>query len=66
MYAKSKKEVIEWIYSGFLIGGIASIFLGTTSYFQDMGRFVKPFILLAEMALVIWIAVKTYEGKKKH
>lgn len=65
LYIKSKKDVVEWVFSGFLIGGIVSIFIGTISYFRDMGRFIKPFILLAEIALIVWIAVKTALDKKK-
>ncbi len=62
LYVKSEEEIVEWIFSGILIGGLISIFIGTMFYFSDMGRFVKPFILLAEMDLIIWVAVKT---KKK-
>lgn len=68
LYITSKKDVVEWVFSGLLIGGIISIFIGTMMYFQDMGRFVKPFVLLAEIALIIWIAVKTsmrVKGRKK-
>lgn len=65
MYIKSKNEVVEWVYAGILIGGIASIFLGTISYFQDMGRFVKPFVLLAEIVLIVWVAIRTSAKKKK-
>ncbi|MAG08477.1 hypothetical protein CMO89_03315 [Candidatus Woesearchaeota archaeon] len=65
LYIKSKTDVVEWVFSGFLIGGIVSIFIGTISYFHDMGRFIKPFILLAEIALIIFIAVKTAMKQKK-
>lgn len=64
LYAKSKKDVVEGIYSGFLIGGIASIAIGTMSYFHDMGRFVRPVVLLIEIALIILIALKTAAKKK--
>ena len=63
MYLTTKTEIVEWIYSGILIGGIANIFIGTMSYFRDMGRYIKPFILLIEMALIIWVAIRT--SKKK-
>ncbi|MBN2423148.1 hypothetical protein JXB41_08045 [Candidatus Woesearchaeota archaeon] len=63
MYATSKKDVIEWLFSGLLIGGILSVFFGTVSYFRDMGRYVKPFVLLGEIVLIIWIAVKTSRKK---
>jgi len=59
MYIKSKEDVMEWVFSGLLIGGIATIFIGTMQYFRDMGRFVKPFVLLAEIALIIWVAIRT-------
>jgi len=65
LYITSKNDIVEWVYSGILIGGIANIFIGTVSYFQDMGRFVKPFILLVEMALIIWVAVRTAKKNKK-
>ncbi len=38
---------------------------GTISYFMDMGRFIKPIVLLVEIGLIILIAVKTIGGKKK-
>jgi hypothetical protein len=63
LYSKSEKEVVEWIYSGIMIGGILAILIGTVSYFNDMGRFVKPFVLLAEIVLIILVALKT--AKKK-
>ena len=68
MYLTAKNEIVEWVYSGILIGGIANIFFGTVIYFRDMGRFVKPFILLIEMALIIWVAIRTSKNvvnKKK-
>jgi hypothetical protein len=63
LYGKSKEKVVEWIFSGILIGGILSIIFGTMSYFGDMGRFVKPIVLILEIALIILIALKA--GKKK-
>ncbi len=65
LYATSKKDVVDWVFAGLLIGGIITISIGTMAYFRDMGRFVKPFILLAEMALIILVAVKTSAKKKK-
>jgi hypothetical protein len=64
MYIKSDNEIVEWVYAGIVIGGIATIFIGTMQYFGDMGRFIKPFILLAVIALIIWVAVRTAKKKK--
>ncbi len=58
LYFRSKEEVVEWIFSGFLIGGILSVFIGTMTYFRDMGRFLKPVVLLIEMGLIIWIVLR--------
>jgi len=63
LYSKSKEEVVEWIFSGILIGGVLSVIVGTMSYFGDMGRFVKPIILIVEFGLIVLIAIKT--SKKK-
>lgn len=63
LYSKGKEEVAEWIFSGILIGGILSVIFGTMSYFSDMGRFVKPIVLIVEFALIVLIALKT-AGKK--
>tara|TARA_Y100000310_G_scaffold310020_1_gene354725 strand:+ start:4239 stop:4817 length:579 start_codon:yes stop_codon:yes gene_type:complete len=65
LYVKSKTDIVEGIFSGFLIGGIVSIFIGTATYFNYMDRFIKPFVLLAEIALIIFIAVKTAMKYKK-
>jgi len=63
LYVRPKDEVIEWVFSGILIGGIISIFIGTTMYFSDMGRFLRPIVLLVEMALIILITWKTTHKK---
>ena len=65
LFITSKNEVVEWVYSGILIGGMLSIMFGTISYFMDMGRFIKPIVLLVVIGLIILIAVKTIGGKKK-
>ena len=64
LYVKSKSEIVEGIYSGFLIGGIISITIGTMSYFPHMGRFIRPVVLLVEIILIVLIALKTATKKK--
>jgi uncharacterized protein (DUF983 family) len=65
MYVTSKNEVVEWVFSGILIGGIAAIFIATMSYFHQMSRFIKPVVLLVEMGLIIWVAVRTTKNITK-
>lgn len=53
----SKKE-IEWIINGFMLGGFMLIFIGTIRYFSDMAVFLRPFVMLAEMSIVIYAAYR--------
>jgi len=64
LYVKTNNEIYGWIFSGFLIGGIISIFFGTIIYFGDLNRFLKPIVLLAEIVLIILIVLKTTLHKK--
>ena len=59
----AKNPINEWVGSGFLLGGLISIFTGTVRYFGSMGRFMKPVIILLELILVIWLAYRKL-GKK--
>ncbi|MBD3203307.1 hypothetical protein GF327_03370, partial [Candidatus Woesearchaeota archaeon] len=36
-----KNPVNEWVGSGFLLGGILTIFVGTARYFGDFGKYVR-------------------------
>ncbi|MFW6231406.1 MAG: hypothetical protein ACOC32_05280 [Nanoarchaeota archaeon] len=65
LHINSKNEMVEWIYSGFTLGGLASIFVGTISYFGDMSVYIRPIVLLAEMALVIWVALRVQKRLSK-
>jgi len=63
LYVRSKEDVVEWVISGLLIGGLITVFAGTVSYFGDMDRFARPVVLLLEIALIIFVAVKTSRRK---
>ena len=60
---QKKNPINEWIGSGFLLGGLITIFVGTARYFGDMGRYVRPIVILIELILVIYLAYKKL-GKK--
>lgn len=61
---EKKNPINEWIGSGFLLGGMLTIFVGTVRYFGEMGRYTRPIVILVELALVIYLAYKKL-GKKK-
>jgi len=63
MHLPHKNPINEWVGSGFLLGGLITIFVGTARYFGDMGRYVRPVVILVELILVIYLAYKKL-GKK--
>lgn len=48
----------EWILTGFMIGGLAAIFIGTGRYFNDLHRILRPIIIFIEILLVIFVSYK--------
>ena len=65
LYLPLKNELNEWIGSGFMLGGLFTLFFGTAVYYMKMGRFVRPAILLAELLIVIYISYKKLSKKDK-
>ena len=57
-YLPTSSRLNEWIGTGFLLGGLLTLFFGTIMVFGDLHRFVKPPIILAELILVIFLAYK--------
>jgi len=55
---KARKEFWGLTKAGFLLGGLLSLFIGTSIYYQDMGRFLKPIVILIELVIVILVTYK--------
>ncbi|PLW79989.1 hypothetical protein C0585_04850 [Candidatus Woesearchaeota archaeon] len=55
----------EWIGTGFMLGGLFNIFLGTAMYYQDLSRYMKPIVLFLELALVIFLTYKKLGEEKE-
>jgi hypothetical protein len=53
-----KKPINEYIGTGFLLGGLITLFFGTIVYYSDMTRIIRPIVMLLELALVIFLAYK--------
>ncbi|MBU1201300.1 MAG: hypothetical protein KJ583_06355 [Nanoarchaeota archaeon] len=49
--------------AGFLVGGLISLFVGTGVYYQDMARFLKPVVILAELFIVLMVTYKVFKKK---
>ncbi|MFP4118060.1 MAG: hypothetical protein ACLFTR_03990 [Candidatus Woesearchaeota archaeon] len=65
IYKKPKDEVMSWLLSGFIIGGLASIFIGTITFFGSMDRFMRPIVIIAEIVLVVWLTMKIQRSSAK-
>lgn len=53
-----KNSLNQWIGTGFLLGGLITLFVGTARYYADMTRFLRPVVMLIELAIVIYLAYK--------
>ena len=61
MYLPAEKnKVNEWIGTAFMIGGLFVIGVATLMYFYSLHKYVKPMVMLIEMALVIWLTYKKF------
>lgn len=61
-------DLNEWIATGFMLGGLVTLFFGTFRYYQYLGRYVKPLVIFAELVIVIYLAyrkLKDVKGRKK-
>jgi len=59
-------SIHEWVGLGFIFGGVIGLFIGTIAYWSDLGRWYKPLLLAAELAIVLFIIyrrMKTAEPK---
>ena len=54
----AKNPLNQWISTGFMLGGLISLFTGTVIYFSELGRYVRPVVIFVELALVVYIAYK--------
>jgi hypothetical protein len=71
-----KNELNKWVGTGFITGGLSTIFVGTGFYYNDMLRFYRPIVIAIEIAIVIYVfyremgmyqrmvAMNASEGKK--
>ncbi|MFP4424000.1 MAG: hypothetical protein ACLFP2_02090 [Candidatus Woesearchaeota archaeon] len=61
LYLPTKEELNEWIATGFMLGGLLTIFFGTFAYIWDIGeigRFIRPLVFLLEIVIIIFVAYK--------
>jgi len=64
LFYKKKDKFWALIKNGFLLGGLICLFAGTIVYYQKMGRFLKPLVILIELIIVILVTYKIIKKKK--
>ena len=60
----TKNSLNEWIATGFILGGLITLFFGTFRYYQYLGRYVKPVVIFVELLLVIFLSYKKLQDIK--
>lgn len=56
---------IDFIGSGFMFGGIATLFYGTVRYFGEADKYIRALIILVELLILVWIGYKKLSSKQK-
>ena len=64
MLLPAKNELNEWVGGGFILGGLITMFIATSMYWQHIDKIARPIVILAELILVLWIAYKKFGPKK--
>jgi hypothetical protein len=58
LYLPNNNNINEWISTGFMLGGLFTLFFGTAIYFGDMAKFLRPIVMFIELMIVIYLAYK--------
>ncbi|MBI2135904.1 hypothetical protein HYU06_02450 [Candidatus Woesearchaeota archaeon] len=57
----STKNILhEWVGTGFMLGGIVTLFIGTARYYADMYRILRPIVILIELLIVIYLVYNVF------
>lgn len=54
---------VSAVSTGFLFGGLLSLFIGTTRYWSDMNEFLRLIVLALVLACLIWLGYKKLKDK---
>lgn len=65
MLLPQKNPLNEWIGTGFIIGGVLTLFIATIRYWSELHKIARPIIIALELGIVLWIAYKRFVPEKK-
>jgi hypothetical protein len=64
LYLPARKGSLnEWVGTGFMLGGLITLFAGTVMVYGELHRYVKPVVIFAELVIVLWLAYKKLGNK---
>jgi hypothetical protein len=58
------KSLNEWVATGFMLGGLITLFFGTFRYYEYLGRYAKPIVIFAELVIVIFLSYRKLNDAK--
>ena len=58
-----KSDLNEWVGTGFMLGGLITLFAGTAMVYGELHRVIKPIIILAELLIVLYLAYRKFGNK---
>ncbi len=56
---------VDYLGAGLMFAGVITMFYATIRYFSDMSKLVRALVILVELLIIMWIAYKKIEDKKK-
>lgn len=67
MLLPEKNPLNEWVGSGFILGGVITLFLATAMHWGNIDKIARPIVIALEILIVLSIAYKQFmpKGKKK-
>ena len=65
MLLPARNPLNEWVGSGFILGGVITLFIATIRYWSELHKIARPVIIALEIAIVLWIAYKRFMPNKK-
>jgi len=64
LYLPSKNgDLNEWVGTGFMLGGLITLFTGTAMVYGELHRVVKPVVILAELIIVLYLTYRKLGDK---
>ena len=58
LFLPETNSLNQWIATGLMLGGLFTLFFGTFRYYEYLGRYVKPLVILAQLLIVIYLSYK--------